>query len=465
MKSPLADRLKVALPAALAMVLAACGGGGGSSASSVSSSSNAGAAATSSLVLTLPSRGLTAKDLVVVAISGDATSMAMAAYYQQKRGVPAANMLYVTLPSSGDAISDTDFAALKSQIDTQMPASAQAVLLAWGAGEPSRVVGTSCSMSITSAVTYGYNASYCNTGASCAATTASAYFDSESAHPFADLGLRPTMLLGTNTLASAQSLIDRGAAGDASAPSGTGWLVRTSDAQRNIRYPDYLTLPTLWQGLLTLNYVDNSTGAGSDTLASQSNVMFYFTGLATVANLASNSFRPGAVGDSLTSYGGVLPSGGQTTVLDWLNAGLTASYGTVEEPCNIAEKFSRASILIDHYWRGDTLIEAYWKSVQEPGEGLFVGEPLSHPWPDAPSLAIANSQYQISTRALRPGSHYTLDYLGSDGSWHNLGSFVGARTGVAALTAPLAPASATQLRWTGPCATNTAQVCTLATSS
>ena len=477
-------RLQLVVLAMSTTLVVACGGGGGSSGSSSSSgssgstssgSTSGGSASggsgttTSSLVLTLPTHGITAANLAVVAITGDANSQAMASYYQQKRGVPAANMINVTLPSSGDTISDTDFAAVRSQITAQMPANAQAVLLAWGAGEPSRVVGTSCSMSITSAVTFGYSASYCsNAGSSCIATTNSPYFDSETTQPFTDLSLRPTMMLGTSTLAEAQTLIDRGVSGDASAPSGTGWLMRTSDTQRSVRYSDYTSLPASWQGLFTLNYVDNSAGSsGGDTISNQSNVMFYFTGLPTVANLATNTFRPGAIGDTLTSFGGVLPSGhqGQITVLDWLNAGLTASYGSVEEPCNFTQKFSQASVLLDHYWRGDTLIEAYWKSVQEPGEGLFVGEPLSHPWPDAASLAIAGGQYQISTRSLRPRGTYTLDYLGSDGSWHNLGTFTGTRAGAVTLTAPLAPSTATKLRWTGPCASNEQQACTLATSS
>ncbi|MCP2937667.1 hypothetical protein NK983_33720, partial [Salmonella enterica subsp. enterica serovar Typhimurium] len=29
---------------------------------------------------------------------------------------------------------------------------------------------------------------------------------------------------------------------------------------------------------------------------------------------------------------------------------------------------------------GETLIEAYWKSVAWPGEGVFVGEPLARPF-------------------------------------------------------------------------------------
>jgi len=58
----------------------------------------------------------------------------------------------------------------------------------------------------------------------------------------------------------------------------------------------------------------------------------------------------------------------------------TGSFGTVEEPCNFVQKFPRASVLVKHYQRGNTLIEAYWKSVQWPGQGLFLGDPLARPW-------------------------------------------------------------------------------------
>jgi uncharacterized protein (TIGR03790 family) len=94
------------------------------------------------------------------------------------------------------------------------------------------------------------------------------------------------------------------------------------------------------------------------------------------------------VADTLTSYAGVLPHSdgvrpvsGQMPVTEWLQAGATGSYGTVEEPCNYTEKFPRATVLARHYQRGETLIEAYWKSVQLPGQGLFVGDPLARPWP------------------------------------------------------------------------------------
>jgi hypothetical protein len=52
----------------------------------------------------------------------------------------------------------------------------------------------------------------------------------------------------------------------------------------------------------------------------------------------------------------------------------------VAEPCNITDQFPRASTLVNRYQAGDTLLEAYWKSVRTPGQGLFVGEPLARPW-------------------------------------------------------------------------------------
>ena len=73
----------------------------------------------------------------------------------------------------------------------------------------------------------------------------------------------------------------------------------------------------------------------------------------------------------------------------WLEAGATGSFGTVVEPCNHLQKFPIPPVVIWHYAEGDTLIEAYWKSVAWPGEGVFIGEPLAHPF--APRLVDVSS--------------------------------------------------------------------------
>jgi uncharacterized protein (TIGR03790 family) len=72
------------------------------------------------------------------------------------------------------------------------------------------------------------------------------------------------------------------------------------------------------------------------------------------------------------------------SALSWIAQGATASYGSVSEPCNILGKFSNVSVLFEHYSHGETALEAYWKSVAMPGQGLFIGEPLARPYAARP---------------------------------------------------------------------------------
>jgi uncharacterized protein (TIGR03790 family) len=452
------------LPLAL-MLLNACGGGGGDTGAGAGTG---GGGIGKTLTLTLPSSGLAPTELAVIVAEGDALSEAVGAAYVAARGVPAANLIRVRVNTASHGLPAADFALLKSDIDAKLAAAApgvQATLLTWTA--PSRVVGA-CSMGITSAMALGFDTRYCNAtpANTCANTAASPLYDSESRRPQAELQVRPSMLLGATTLAAAQALINRGVAADATRPAGDGWLVRTTDADRSPRWTDFSPLPAAWGSALKLNYVDNSAGLPADNaLSGKAGVLFYLTGLTSVANLSTLQFRPGALADTLTSTGGFLPTGaGQMPITAWLDAGATASYGTVEEPCNFPEKFSRASVLVDHYWRGATAIEAYWKAVQWPGQGLFVGEPLAQPFRDTPSFAIVAGEYQIKTRSLRPGSRYALQYrIGS--TWTTLADFTGVRGQPLDGRAPLPPAAAVQIRWQGPCADNAANACTLAQSS
>ncbi len=348
-------------------LLTACGGGGGGG--------DAGSTTT-----TTPVPALAATHLAVLVAEGDATSEAIGAAYQAARGVPAAQVIRLAVPRGSDTITAAAFATLKAQLDAALPAGVQATLVTWT--QPSRVVG-SCAMSITSALAFGFDAAYC--ASSCLATRASPYFDSTSSKPWTDLRIRPSMMLGASTLAQAQALIARGVAADASwtggRGSGQGVFVRTSDSARSVRYSDFQAAAAASVPRLTLRYIDNAAGTGLDFVSSQANVMFYFTGLVTVPQIATNTYLPGAVADHFTSLGGVLPDGGgQMPATQWLQAGATGSYGTVEEPCNYTEKFPQASVLLRRYVRGETLVEAYWKSVRWPGQGLFLGEPLARPW-------------------------------------------------------------------------------------
>lgn len=356
-----------------------------------------------------PRRAIQPADLAVIINDSDPNSVAIGEYYATRRELPDANVIRIELPTDSDVISDGDFEPVRQQIESATPESVQAYALTWL--KPYRV---NC-MSMTSAIGLGgYDDQYCNTTSSaCSTTSPTTYFGSESTRPWVDHDVRPTMVLGGVDEAEGKALVDRGLEAHGNFPTGTAHLVRTSDSARSVRWLDFQSVDTAWSenGEFDVEYTDNADNSGSNTVEDASDMLFYFTGLARVSGIDTNTYYPGAVADHLTSFGGRLTSsGGQMSVMRWLEAGATGSYGTVVEPCNYSQKFPLISVFLDHYFRGDTLVEAYWKSVQWPGEGIFVGDPLAQPWGrhfvhwDAGTLTI-------ETTMMKPGISY--DVLGA----------------------------------------------------
>jgi hypothetical protein len=165
---------------------------------------------------------------------------------------------------------------------------------------------------------------------------------------------------------------------------------------------------------LVMNYIDNSAGVPSGNYISNTpDVLFYFTGLATVPEIDTNDYLAGAVADHLTSAGGKLTGiNSQMSILRWLEAGAIASYGTVIEPCNFAAKFTHTTNFVTPYFSGATVLEAYWKSVRTPGEGIFVGDPLTRPYGTRVTLGD-DGNMDILTTILLPDKTYTLLEAGS----------------------------------------------------
>jgi uncharacterized protein (TIGR03790 family) len=452
--------LRLAAVALAAAPLAEAAAGAAAAAAGTETGRIAGADA-GLLAPALPRTGLVPADLAVLYAEGDETSEAIARAYQRARGIPEANLVAVAVPTGSDAVSDSDFATIKAALDARLPAHIQATLVTWT--QPSRVVGATCAMGLTSALAFGYNPVLCG---GCSRTQASAYYDTDTTRPWTDLRIRPAMMLGAATLEAAQALIARGVAADGSAPSGTGWLVRTADSARSVRYPDYLHLPGAWSNAPgpSLRYLDASAAGAAQELTQQTDLLFYFTGLVRVPQAASNRFLPGAVADHLTSFGGYLPGAkGQMPATDWLLAGATASYGTVEEPCNHVGKFPRASVLVDHYVRGATVIEAYWKSVAMPGQGLFVGEPLARPWAHQPSARIEAGELVVRSRGLRRNANYRVEWQDAGSSvWRSLADTIGGQPQPVTWRVPLPVfTQGGRLRWVGPCPLQPSLSCVL----
>ena len=455
----------LALGLSLLGLLTACGGGGPTAVNVDAVAAGATPSTSASVPLAAPAwprASIAADELAVVAIAGNALSEAMAESYRRLHDIPAENLIRLNLPTGGALVSEADFKRAKAQFDAQVPPRAQATLLAFA--QPSRVVGSHCSMSITSAMALGYDAAWCG---GCAATKASPYYDSETTHPWDDLKMRPAMMLPASTLGEAQAWMARGLAATTPATPARALLVRTTDAARSVRYKDMLATEAVWRadGGVAVQYLDASNGEATAAVDSGGPLMFHFTGATWIADKGSR-WWPGAVADHLTSYAGMLPdANGQMPATDWLRAGATASYGSVEEPCNFQEKFPRVSVLIDHYLRGATVIEAYWKAVAWPGQGLFIGDPLARPFADTPLTKISiDGVLTLRTRAWRRGAAYELQWRASAAeSWSTVHRLAAGAPVPTELQLPL-PATTGELRWTGPCTTG-GTGCVIATSN
>ncbi len=344
----------------------------------------------------LPVSGLVANDIAVVVNTSDPLSVKIAEYYQQQRQIPAENIIRITFDPGKPKMHPGEFAVLQKLVEAQIPSHIQAFALTWA--EPYRV---GC-MSISSAFALGYSRKYCAKG--CKPTAQSMYVRSSSLRPYDDLGIRPTMLLAAENFADAKALIDRGVAADklalANVEQGTAYLVTTADKNRNVRK---LFFPEIKQRLGRRLPVELITAS---SIQNRRDVMFYFTGAVTIPDIDSNQYLPGAMADHLTSTGGKLTDSYQMSALRWLEAGVTGSYGTVVEPCNLLGKFPNPAVAMKTYLEGASLLEAYWKSVAMPGQGVFIGEPLASPYRHY-SLKIEADTAVLSSPVLQFG-HYKI---------------------------------------------------------
>ncbi|MBV2120472.1 MAG: TIGR03790 family protein [Candidatus Thiodiazotropha sp. (ex Ctena orbiculata)] len=323
--------------------------------------------AAQTLQIDLPRQRLTADQLAVVVNDQDPLSQRIGNYYVEARGIPATNLLQVSFKPGKKTLAPQQFRELRQKLLEITPPAIQAYAITWVA--PFRV---GC-MSITSALAFGYDKAWCSDH-TCASTRHSPYYDYRGVTPYDDLSIRPSITIAANSFAKAKALIDRGIASDGTLPQGTAYLMSTQDKQRNVRAKDYLMTRRLMH-----NWIETEVLRGN-ALRDREDVLFYFTGRTHIDGLETLKFLPGAIADHLTSSAGVLSGSKQMSALRWLEAGATGSFGTVVEPCNHLAKFPNPRLVMEHYSHGQTLLEAYWRSVEQPGEGLFIGEPLAAPF-------------------------------------------------------------------------------------
>lgn len=320
----------------------------------------------------LPAAGRLERSQIGVVINDDDPySVAVGAHYIRRRGLKPHQVLHVRLPVR-PVLAEPELEPLRHQIEAYFGPQIQALALAWR--EPWAV---ECN-SITSAVSLGFQAAQCQR--LCGPGRLSPYFNEATAMPFSLLGVRPSMLLAASDIARAKALIDRGVASDGAlrrrgGPAVSAVFNRSGDKARDVRAASFP--PAGRAGTLS---VRQEQGLGKPRPAGERLLLFQ-TGAVRVEGLSAWRFAPGAVADHLTSFGGVLDgSAGQMPATAWIDAGATASHGTVSEPCNYPQKFPHPQVLLHRLIEGGTLLEAYWKSVAWPTQSLFIGEPLAAPY-------------------------------------------------------------------------------------
>ena len=314
---------------------------------------------------------ITARDLGLVINVADPYSVEVGEHYVKARQLAPQQVLRVRLPVRA-TLTPEEFKSLADEVALHFGAPVQALALAWVTP-----YAVNCN-SITGALALGYDAGLC--AQTCSRSRPSPYFNAATARPFSDAKIRPSMLLAARDAATAKAMIDRGVASDRSlglrgAPPVNAWFVTTTDRARSVRsalFPPAGQLPRFGLDV----HLESS-----QAIKHAERVLLYETGLASVDKLSTVGWVPGALADHLTSFGGQLTGdSGQMSSLEWISAGATASYGTVSEPCSHVQKFPHPQVLLLNYLQGSSAIEAYWKSVAWPQQGVFIGEPLAAPF-------------------------------------------------------------------------------------
>ena len=314
---------------------------------------------------------ITSRELGLVINTADPYSVEVGEFYARERQLLPAQVLRVELPVRA-TLTPAEFQALAERIEAYFGPNTEALALAW-----TLPYAVNCN-SITGALALGYDDALC--AHTCAPSRPSPFFNVASSRPFKDLKMRPSMMLAARDVEMAKALIRRGVASDHSlglrgAPPVHAYYVATPDRVRSVRAALFPPV-----GLVARAGIDvhvESTAA----LIDPDRVLLYMTGLSRVDHLDSVKWVPGALADHLTSFGGQLDEkSGQMSALAWIASGATASYGTVSEPCSHLQKFPHPQLLLLNYVQGSSALEAYWRSVAWPQQGVFVGEPLAAPF-------------------------------------------------------------------------------------
>lgn len=177
--------------------------------------------------------------------------------------------------------------------------------------------------------------------------------------------------------------LERSASADYSRPSGAFLFTITSDVRTKSREPNFeIAIEKLRNLKFDARVIQQPLPGFAEKC---SGVMFglaQFDWTRTGAEL-----MPGAIAESLTSFGCVMTETSQTKATELLRFGAAATSGTVTEPYSIQNKFPHPMMHV-HYAQGLTVAESFYQSVLCPYQLLIVGDPLCQPYAEPPRFTM-----------------------------------------------------------------------------
>jgi uncharacterized protein (TIGR03790 family) len=351
---------------------------------------------------------------VVIVNQTSSNSCELGNYYCEQRQVPPQNVLYINWSGGNTQWTSNDFQTnlvtplLNMLAESQLTNQIDYVVLSMDI--PFQTSFGSNVNSTTSALFYG---SRQGDGSDPLGVTNS-YAASEAvfrqAIPVGNPGYSfLTAMITGNSLAQAEQLVDQGVESDGTFPSQPVILEKTSDMLRNIRYPYFDN------AIFNVNILGVSSilRTNSDSIWWPNGCLGFETGLAQFS-VPQNLFVPGAIADSMTSYGGIIfGSNSQTNLLAFINAGAAGSYGTVTEPEDDTQEFPNPQVYF-YQARGFSLAESYYQGINAPYLGLIVAEPLA-----APFAQVGYGQWSTNLppdAVLSGTTNLSVQFYASDGN-------------------------------------------------
>ncbi|HEX4343543.1 MAG TPA: TIGR03790 family protein, partial [Verrucomicrobiae bacterium] len=361
-------------------------------------------------------------NVMVVVNQNSTNSVQLGNYYLEKRQIEPQNLVRINWTGGNTVWDKTNFESvllppLQAAIASR-GLSNQIDLVVLSMDIPYAVSSTNGYNSTTAVLYYGFKPDGCTMScpgglASCSLPFPATNYYAAQEDIFRNVGPGinrsnvMAMMLTSDSLADAKLIVDHGVTSDSTFPTQAVVLAKSSDTGRNIRYREFDD--TVFNAQVRGNYAvartnNSSTPWGLNNLLGYENGLYQFT-------ISPNTFVPGAMADSLTSYGGVIfGPNDQTTAMFFLNAGAAGSYGTVVEPCAYLEKFPSSQNYF-YQCRGFGIAESYYQSLEYPYQGIMLGEPLA-----APFAQPANGSWNnlTSTSVLRGTTNLSLQFIAAD---------------------------------------------------